>query len=223
MAQQAANPASAAAQDTGMTRYEAREVVGLFAKPVDLQAAVDQLEMGGFDRAQISVLGKRTHVTDHFKHLFGGSSQSLEDDKNAPQAAAPDDDSRSEIEAASVGMPIYLLGVGSMAVVIASGGSLALAVGALVLGGAVGGGAGGLLAHTIGKEHREHIAEQIKRGGLLLWVQPRDAEQEQAAMAVLKKNNASDVHVHQVSREWGIRDVPFQDAQPDPLLERDAS
>jgi hypothetical protein len=219
---QATNRAPNADDDTGMTRYQVREVVGLFTTPSDLQAAVDQLMLDGFDRAQISVLGKRTHVTDHFRHLFSGtSSQSLEDQKDAPQDAPAD--SGAEIEAAAVGMPIYLLGVGSMAVVIASGGSLALAVGALVLGGAAGGGVGGLLAHTIGKEHHQQIAEQIKRGGLLLWVQPRDAEQEQAALSVLKHHHAGDVHVHQISREWGIRDVPFSDAHPDPLLERDAS
>jgi hypothetical protein len=224
MPQQATNPApdAAAAEDNGVTRYHVREVVGLFATPADLQAAIDELMLGGFDRAQISVLGKRTHVDDHFKHLFdSASSQSLEDDAEAPRDAP--DDSRAEIEAATVGVPIYLLGVGSMAVVIASGGSLALAMGALMLGGAVGGGVGGLLAHAIGKEHHERIAEQVERGGLLLWVQPRNAEQERAAAAVLKQSHASDVHVHQISREWGIRDMPLHDAQPDPLLEREPS
>lgn len=223
MPQQATSraPDAAAAEDTGMTGYQAREVVGLFAKPADLQAAIDQLMLGGFNRAQISVLGKSTHVADHFKPLFvGASSKSLEDDKDAPQDGP--DDSGAEIEAATVGVPIYLLGVGSMVVVIASGGSLALAMGALILGGAVGGGMGGLLAHAIGKEHHNKIAEQVERGGLLVWVQPRDAEQEQAATAVLKQHGGSDVHVHQISREWGIRDVPFNDAQPDPMLERDA-
>lgn len=213
--------AKEASKENGMNRYQVREVVGLFATPANLQAAVDQLEMGGFDRSQISVLGNRAQLQDHLSHLSGdGSSKSLEDDKDVPRDA-PEDDSGPEFEAAAVSIPIYVLGVGSLAVVIASGGSLALAVGALVLGGAVGGGVGGLLAHAIGREHRDKIAEQVERGGLLLWVQPRDAEQEQKATELLKKNSASDVHVHQVSREWGMKEVPFHDAQPDPTLERD--
>jgi hypothetical protein len=213
--------AKEATTDTGMNRYQVREVVGLFSTPANLQAAVDQLEMGGFDRSQISVLGKHAQLEDHLPHLSGGaSSKSLEDDKDVPRDA-PDDDSGPEFEAAAVGIPIYVLGVGGLAVVIASGGSLALAVGALVLGGAVGGGVGGLLAHAIGKDHRDNIAEQVRQGGLLLWVQPRNAEQEKKATELLKKNSASDVHVHQVSREWGMREVPFHDAQPDPALEHD--
>ncbi len=211
MPQQAAKRAMDA-EDDGMTRYQAREVVGLFAKPADLQAAIDQLMLGGIDRAQISVLGKRTHVGGH---LFG------KDEKDGPQAVA-DEDSFTEIEAATVGVPIYLLGVGGMAVVIASGGSLALGIGALMLGGAAGGGLGGMLAHAIGMKHRETIAEQVKRGGMLLWVQPRNAAQEQAATAVLEHNHATDVHVHEISREWGIKDVPLHDVNPDPILEHDA-
>jgi hypothetical protein len=207
--------------DNGMTRYQVREVVGLFPTPANLQAAIDQLEMGGFDRAQISVLGNRAQLKDHLSHLPGDvSSKSMEDDKDIPRDAA-DDDSGPEFEAAAVSVPIYVLGVGSLAVVIASGGSLALAVGALVLGGAVGGGVGGLLAHAIGKEHRDRIAEQVERGGLLLWVQPRNTEQEQKATELLKQNNASDVHIHEISREWGMKEVPLHDAQFDPALERD--
>lgn len=217
-------PKTSAAADggDGMNTYQVEEVVGLFAKPNDLQAAIDSLQMNGFDRAQVSVLGERTHVGDHQDYVpKDPSSRSIEDDANAPQEGVDEEDSDAEIKAAAVGIPIYVLGVGSLAAVIASGGTLALAMGALVLGGAAGGGLGALVAHTVGEEHRKTVKEQIENGGLVLWVQPRSRDQADKAQALLKEHHASNVHIHKINRQWGIKDVPFYDSQPDPFLERD--
>ena len=41
----------------GTLHYVAREVVGIFASPSALEAAVDELEMAGVSRAAVSILG----------------------------------------------------------------------------------------------------------------------------------------------------------------------
>ena len=197
----------------GTYDYTSREVVAVLPDEKSLDAAIDTLFSRGIDRAQISVLAERA--------MLPRSVTALEDDPVAPLGAYMSPSSRTEIEAASVGLPVFVAGVGSYALVLASGGSLAVALSALLLSGAVGGGIGGLLAHTIAKHHTRSIAGQIASGGLLVWVNPRTRAQEEAAIDVLRRNGGRDVHVHEVNRRWGVESVPFHDAQPDPFLENE--
>lgn len=201
--------------------YGSCEVVGVLPNEKELEAAVGDLLLSGFDRQQISVLANRPRWS-------GGSNfdpdvseiSELEDDPRARLGAFISHDSQTEIEAAAVGVPLYAASVGGYAAMVASGGSLALAFAALLLAGAAGASLGGLLAHTIARHHREAIAAQIAKGGLLLWVQTRSLAQENKAIEILNGHHARNVHVHDVKRTWGVENVPFYDAQPDPFLER---
>ncbi|WP_353643293.1 hypothetical protein [Mesorhizobium sp. WSM2239] len=94
-----------------------------------------------------------------------------------------------------------------------------MAFASLLLAGAAGAGIGGLLAHTIARHHRESIAAQLAKGGLLLWVQTRNLAQENTAIQVLNGHHGRHVHVNHVERAWEVEEVPFYDAQPDPFLE----
>jgi len=64
------------------------------------------------------------------------------------------------------------------------------------------GGAGALigtvLAQLVGDRHAGHIEEQLRHGGLLLWVRTRDADHEKRATDILKKHSAHDVHTHEL-------------------------
>jgi hypothetical protein len=201
--------------------YGSCEAVGVLPDEKELEAAVDELLLSGFDRQQISVLASRPRWSGGSKTdaEISGVSE-LEDDPRARLSAFISPDSRTEIEAAAVGIPFYAASIGGYAAMVASGGSLALAFAALLLAGAAGASLGGLLAHTIARHHREAIAAQIAKGGLLLWVQTRSLAQENKAIEVLNGHHARNVHVHDVKRAWGAENVPFYDAQPDPFLER---
>jgi len=88
-----------------------------------------------------------------------------------------------------------------------------------IAGGALGAGLGALLLIAVARHHAEHVKQQLARGGMVLWVRTPDPLAEKRVMAVLNQCGARLVHIHEVKRDWGIKDVPLHDVQPDPFLE----
>ena len=197
--------------------YGAREAVGLFASADALDAAVAALEGAGFDRAAISVLASDAKIRDRLGHLYAKAADA-EDDPRAPLAAYEPAASQREGKAAAIAIPVYIGGAAGAFAVVASGGVLAGAIAAALAGSAIGAGIGGLLARAIGKTFKDHAAAQLAQGGIVLWVGVRDAAAEKSALDILAKAGAKDVHVHQIQREWTLKDIPLSTVQPDPLL-----
>jgi hypothetical protein len=96
--------------DDGTVSYAAREAVGVFDKAEGLEAAVDQLEMSGFDRAEISVLASDKTVRDRLGRLYGSVAE-IVDDPRAPRAAFVSKDSRVEGQTAVIGAPLFIGGI----------------------------------------------------------------------------------------------------------------
>lgn len=206
----------------GRSTYRVREAVGVFDDPDALEAAVDELEEAGFDRAAFSVLGGPDDIKERIGHLYRTVAE-IEDEGRTPQAAFVSKDERVEAETVAVGVPLYVGGLASAAAVVASGGALAVAIAATVAGGAVGAGVGALLAHAVGRHHAKRIEDQLGHGGLVLWVAVAPGDAEKRALGVLEKCGARHVHVHQIRRRWGLQDRPLSDVQFDPFLfERDS-
>jgi hypothetical protein len=199
--------------------YPAREVVGVFANPGALEGAVDQLEISGFARTTLSVLASDEAVKERVGHLYRTVGE-IEDDSRAPQTGFVSSDSLVEAKAAAVGIPCYIGAVGAIAFVI-TGGALAASIAAAIAGGAVGAGLGALLARMIGHHHTDHVLSQLDQGGLVLWVSVHDGATERSALEILKNAGASDVHVHEIQREWTLKDRSVSEVQPDIFLERD--
>jgi hypothetical protein len=218
----AASPAKAAAMRSEATEESdlVKEAVSVFGDAAALEAAVDALEVAGFDRTAISVLATDAKAEQQVKRFYH-SVREIEDSGHAPQAAFVSRDSRTEAEAAVVGLPIYIGGFAGAAAVAASGGALALAIGAAIAGATAGAGLGAILAATIAHRHSAHVQEQLYKGGLVLWVSLPNADAEKRALAILNKMDARDVHVHEIEREWSLSDMPLFLAQPDPFLEKD--
>jgi hypothetical protein len=202
----------------GTRGYCVREAVGVFADPGALEAAVDELGISGFDRATLSVLASDEKVKERVGHLYRKVVE-IEDDRQAPLTGLVSTDSRMEGEAAAVGIPCYIGAVGAVALV-ATGGALAVTIAAMIAGGAVGAGLGALLARAIAHQHTDHVLQQLAQGGMALWVRVRDDAAERTALQILTKAGARDVHVHEIQREWTLKDRPFSEGQPDPFLER---
>jgi hypothetical protein len=197
-----------------------REAVGVFGNPDALEAAVDRLEISGFSRADISVLASDTTVRERRGRLYR-SVDEIVDDPRAPLATFVSKDSRVEGEAAVVSVPLYIGGIAGGLAVIASGGAMALAFAAAVGLGAVGAGVGGLLARVISHHHIDHVWEQLSQGGLVLWVSVRDDDDAARALEILTAAGASNAHLHELEREWSVKDRPVALAQPDPFLGAD--
>ncbi len=118
------------------------------------------------------------------------SVKEMEDEPAAPRETFFTRVSRAEAE---YGLPLGLAAVAGLALA-GVGGMLPLLV-------AVGGGAalGGVLGQKLHHHHAERVAGQLARGGLLLWVNVRDEAEEKAALDILAKHAAHDLHVHDIA------------------------
>lgn len=172
-----------------------REAVGVFHDRPDLEAAIDELLSSGFDRAEVSLLASQEAVEQKLGHSYR-SVRELEDDPDVPTVAYLPRESVGEIEGAIVGALIYVGAVAAAGAVVASGGAFAAAIAAAAAGGGGGGLLGYLLDRYVEKRYLKSIAEQIARGGLLLWVHIRDEAHERRAVDILTRNGGEDVHVH---------------------------
>jgi hypothetical protein len=172
-----------------------REAVGIFNRPVDLQDAIDELLSSGFHRAELGLLASEQAVKEKLGHRHEKVSM-LADDPTVPRAAYVSTEAIGDAEGGLIGGLVYVGAMAAAGAIVASGGTLA----ALVAGAALAGGAGGLigsiLAKWVGDRHAHHLQEQMDRGGLLLWVRIREAEDEKRAVEILKKHSGSEVHVH---------------------------
>ena len=92
-----------------------------------------------------------------------------------------------------------------------AGGGVASILGGAAIGGGIGGAIGAVLAAAIGIEHANHIEEQLRRGGLLLWVRVWDLNQKVRALEILTRFSGQDVHVHEFPVASRIHDVGSAD------------
>jgi len=203
--------------DDGTLGGVRREAVGVFDNADVLEAAVDELEISGFNRAAISVLASDKIVRDRLGRLYRSVGE-IVDDPRAPLAAFVSKDSRVEGEAAAVGVPMFIGGIAGGLAVVASGGALAGAFVAASAVGAVGAGIGGLLARVISNRHVDRVGEQLAQGGLVLWVGVRDDAAAARALEILIKGGAHDAHLHEIQRQWISNNRPATLTQPDPFL-----
>lgn len=74
--------------------------------------------------------------------------------------------------------------------------TLAASIAAIAIEGGPAAVLGTLLARRVGQHHRDYYTDQIKRGGILLWVLLRDKEHEDMAVKIMKGHSGRDVHVH---------------------------
>jgi Fe-S oxidoreductase len=175
-------------RDRAMTET-IREAVGAFENSESLDAAVYSLETRGFDRAAFSLLASEEAVERKLGHRYRRVKE-VEDDPGAPRGTFFSLISRLEAEflpapaLAAIGV-VAIAGIGTVVPVLVAAGTGAL------LGAAL-----GRLMH---ERHARIVAEQIARGGILLWVNVRNADQERTALEVLRAHSAHDIHVHDIA------------------------
>jgi len=200
--------------------YKVREVVARFEDATKFEDAVEAVERAGIDRSRISMMASHDAVEKKLGHLYIKSSE-LEEDGTVPQAIFASRHDLAEGKAAAIGVPAYIGGAGAGLAVVASGGTLAFAALIAAAGGAAGAGIGSLLAHALSKHHADVLEQQLALGGLLVWVEVENKEEEEKILDVLKKAGGEDIHAHSITRYWGDQDVPLHDFNPDPFLERE--
>jgi len=180
-----------------MTHRNVREAVAVFEDAQTLQDAIDELLESGFDRASLSLLADEKTVRSKLGHAYE-KVEELEDDTNVPTISYVSTEAIGDAKGGLIGIPLYIAAGVAAGVVAASGGTLAAtALAALVAGGA-GATVGAVLAGMLGEHHAEYLGEQLKHGGVLLWVNTPDTAHEDRAKQILEKHSAHDVHVHNI-------------------------
>jgi hypothetical protein len=194
-----------------------REAVGVFHDLGAFKDAVDELTSTGFDRADLSLLASQETVEQKLGHAYHRVGQ-LEGDTSVPRAAYADDHSLAEARTGAIGGLAYIGAVAAAGVVVASGGGLAAAIAGAALAGGGGGLLGSIAARFIGEAHAKNLQGQLDKGGLLLWVNTANADEEQRALDILRKHGGRDVHIHELPVSDDPDANPLSGISIDPFL-----
>lgn len=177
------------------TYIDVPEAVGVFDDFETLQAAIYDLRMSGFSRADISLLGGKEAMEEKLGSAYRLAIE-LEDNPDAPRAAFVSEEAIGELQGAIAGGFFFLGSAIAMTAMLTPASTLAASIAAIAIGGGPGAVMGSLLARRTGQHHKEYYARQIRNGGILLWVRAVDEEKEALAVKILKGHSGRDVHVH---------------------------
>ena len=173
-----------------------REAVGVFDDVNHMQEAIVELELVGFDRRDINVLGSEGAVEERVGDSMA-STQALEDSPFAPHAANIKPEELHVGQGVVIGACMLIGAALSMLLFgwIAIPESTMIAA---VLGTFVGVVVGVEFAWMLSYKYTQFFQRQINKGGLLVWVRTTNALRENSAQRILRKHGAKDVHIHDV-------------------------
>ena len=182
----------------GKTTYiDVPEVVGVFDTFESMQKAIYDLMLASFSRYDISLLGSKEAIEEKLGRSFWQTKE-LEDNPDAPRAAFVSEEAIGELEGAVAGGFFFLGSYIAMAALLTPASTLAASIAAIAIGGGPAAVLGTLLARRVGKHHKDYYADQIRNGGILLWVRAATPERQELAMKIMKGHSGKDVHMH----EW---------------------
>lgn len=172
-----------------------REAVAVFDDPDRLDGAVAELQQCGFNRADLSIAdGERCRRLG----IAYADAQEIEDDPTVPRTVFVSKASVGDAEGVLIGGAVYLGAVVAAGVAAASGMGIAGTLLVVTLTAALTGAVGLYLRGSVHRRYVGAIRDQVRHGGIVLWVNLHSPEQEQCALSVLGRCSAKRVHVHEV-------------------------
>lgn len=178
-----------------MNNDNLREAVGAFHDVQALENAAQALMSNGFDRSRLSLIAAESAVREKFGSQVMSVTQ-LEDNPTTPRIEYADPSDVAIGQGALMGGLFYLGAMVGTGAVLISGGALLPAFAAAAAGGVGGGALGAVFASKLKTEVAHKIADEVDRGGLILWVHTMDAENDALAESLMQQNGAYDVHVN---------------------------
>lgn len=169
------------------------EVVGVFHAAADLENAIEELLSSGFDRSELSLLASEGAVANRLGGHYGRASE-MADDPAVPRTAYVSSPAIGDAEGGLIGGLAYLGATVAVGGVVLSGGALAATIAAAIIAGGTGGLVGSVLARWVGHHHAAYLQDQIRNGGLLLWVRAWNGADEERALKIIAKHAADNVH-----------------------------
>lgn len=174
-----------------------REAVGIFDTFEALQDAVDDLSLHGFSRETLSLMADDATIKARLGETYQDIGEA-KDDPRAPRIAYVAPEEVGDAAGMAIGLPAYVGAIIAGGAILATGGTLLAGALAAAAGGLGGGAIGSRLARWIGHRHGQLLQDHPKKGGLLLWVNLRDAEQERQAREILARHTPHPVEVHEL-------------------------
>ncbi|MDM7931487.1 hypothetical protein [Tabrizicola sp.] len=171
------------------------EAVGIFDTFESLQKAIYDLMIAGFSRYDISLLADQKVLEEKLGKAFWTAPE-LADNPDAPRAAFVSEEAIGELEGAIAGGLFFLGSYIAMMALLTPASTIAASIAAIAIGGSPTAVLGTLLARRVGRHHKDFYANQIKHGGILLWVRTWDKDKAELAVKILKGHSGRDVHVH---------------------------
>jgi len=172
------------------------EAVGIFDDAQELHRTIEDLEISGFARSQISVRGSDAAVKNKFGHA-SVKPEHLQDNPHAPRSAVIGREDVGVAQGVLIGAGAW---IGSALALIATNGlatnySLAIVLMATLVGGIL----GALAARYLSNQYTWFYQKQANKGGLVLWIETPNAEAVDHAQVILKKHGAHNVHIHDIA------------------------
>ncbi|MEB8387798.1 hypothetical protein OO012_11200 [Rhodobacteraceae bacterium KMM 6894] len=186
-------------QGRSETVIKVPEAVGVFDSFESFRQAFYDLRMVGFSRYDLSVLGDE----DALREKLGSAylrAEDMEDDPRVPRAAFTSEEAIGELEGMAIGGAFFIPSYIAMAAMAAAGAAASATAAVVAIVGLPAAAIGLLFANRIKQHHKDYYADQIARGGILLWVRVADKEKEKLAVEILKGHSGIDVHVH----DWSV-------------------
>ncbi len=168
------------------------EVVCVLKDVRELDIVVTELQTIGVNRAEIGIL-------DDSKLPVHLNSRRYEDDPNAPRTIFISKASLGDMEGALIGLGILVACVPVFITTDWAEAALNAVIWRVVLSGLIGGVIGYLVAMFFLKRYEKHFQRLIDHGGIVLWVNARNADTEQKILDLLRHHRVSDVHTHDLN------------------------
>lgn len=183
------------AKDKTVKVIKVPEAVGVFDTFEDLQAAVYDLRSVGFHHSDISLLAQQKVLEEKLGSAFWQAPE-LEDDPRAPRAIFVSEEAIGELEGAIAGGFFFVGSSIAMLALLTPASSLVASIAAVAIGGSPAAVIGTLFARRVSNHHKDYYENQVRHGGILMWVRTRDKEHEELATKILEGHSGRDVHIH---------------------------
>jgi hypothetical protein len=175
-----------------------REMIALFDNENELNDAVEDLQIVGFERSGISVSPPWKRAERQIGRQLA-SAVELADALDAPHSAPVDPASFGVAQGACIAGPLYVFSCSATIMFAAGGAALATIAVAAIVAGVMGAAVGLLPVIWLRRSHNLYVQDLLARGGLVLWVNIADQKCEQRARLIFARHAAHDVHNNSVA------------------------